>query len=206
VRRSIQPPVGGGIRNGALATVVSVDAERERVVLRVGDERVIPVSREYIDRADLRLAYVHHPFPAQGQTSDTTHLIIGDHANREGTYVGLTRGRGRTQIYTSLEQLNPGASDVGLLALADAVGRAEPCVPSIQSPLALEAATAEGEADETQEPGVAAAINAKTGAESRTRAASTEAPASCGWRRRQRMDERTRRAPRQHPDRVGGAR
>jgi conjugative relaxase-like TrwC/TraI family protein len=148
VRRGVQLPVGGKVRNGTVGTVVSVDVEREQLVLRLGDERVVPLSREYVDRADLRLAYVQHPFPAQGQTTDTTHLIIGDHASREGTYVGLTRGRDRTQLYTSLEQLSPDATDVGLLALAEVVGRSEPAVPSIRTPLAFVTPAAEVVPDE----------------------------------------------------------
>ena len=49
----------------------------------------------------MRLAYVQHPFPAQGQTTDTTHLIASEHATQQGTYVALTRARHRTHIHAN---------------------------------------------------------------------------------------------------------
>ena len=54
------------------------------------------MDREQVEQADLRLAYVQHPVPAQGVTTDTTHLIVADHATAEGTYVALTRAREQT--------------------------------------------------------------------------------------------------------------
>ena len=41
-------------------------------------------TRERVRQADLRLAYVQHPVPAQGLTTDTTHLIVAEHATSEG--------------------------------------------------------------------------------------------------------------------------
>jgi hypothetical protein len=85
------------------------------------------------------IAYVQHPFPAQGQTTDTTHLILAEHATREGSYVALTRARRRTHIHASLDQLDSDDTQGPLAALARHMSRTEPELPSIQTPLAHEA-------------------------------------------------------------------
>jgi len=91
---------------------------------------------------DLRLAYVQHPFPAQGRTTDTTHLIVAEHVTQEGSYVALTRAREETHIDAgngSSDQLDV---DDRLQTLAERMGRTEPDVPSIHVPLAHETAVA----------------------------------------------------------------
>jgi hypothetical protein len=64
---------------------------------------VVGLDAQQLDRADVRLAYVQHPFPAQGRTSDTAHLIVAERATQEGSYVGLTRARDRTMIYADVD-------------------------------------------------------------------------------------------------------
>ena len=83
--------------------------------------------------ADLRLAYVQHPFPAQGHTADTTHLLISDHTTRDGAYVGITRARDTTNIYATA----PAAAEPydRLQQVAENMSRTEPELPSIQTPL-----------------------------------------------------------------------
>ncbi|MGO9794303.1 MAG: hypothetical protein ACLP8S_33705 [Solirubrobacteraceae bacterium] len=49
--------------------------------LRLDDGAELTLTEQQTADADLRLVYVQHPFPAQGQTTDTTHLIIGERAN-----------------------------------------------------------------------------------------------------------------------------
>ena len=63
------------------------------------------MDREQAEQADLRLAYVQHPIPAQGVTQTPTHLIVAEHATAEGTYVALTRAREQTDIHVSEEML-----------------------------------------------------------------------------------------------------
>jgi hypothetical protein len=101
------------------------------------DGSTIAMRREQIEQADLRLAYVQHPVPAQGVTADTTHLIVADHATAEGTYVALTRAREQTHIHVSEEMLLDSELEP-LERLAERVGRAEPEVPSIAVPLAAQ--------------------------------------------------------------------
>jgi hypothetical protein len=114
--------------------VIDVHDNADALVLDLGAGQPVRLAREQIDRADLRLAYVQHPFPAQGQTTDTAHLIVSEHATQEGTYVAITRGRNQTRLYASLQQL--GDPEDPIVALADHVGRSEPEIPSIDTPLA----------------------------------------------------------------------
>lgn len=138
VRQTLQRAGNGPLRNGTNAEVTTVDADAREVGLQLGDGETVTLTERQIADADLRLAYVQHPFPAQGHTTDTTHLIIGDHTTREGSYVGLTRARQRTDIYAARR----GDSDPGtnrLQDLAERMNRSEPEVPSIVTPLALDA-------------------------------------------------------------------
>ncbi len=84
-----------------------------------------------------------HTFPAQGQTVDRAHVIGEPLADANGTYVALSRARESTRLYASLEQLGaPGDQDAGretqLARLAGQLGRSEPELPSISTPLAHE--------------------------------------------------------------------
>jgi len=81
------------------------------VSLGLADGRQATLDREQAARADLRLAYVQHPFPAQGQTTDTAHLIIAEHATQEGSYVALTRAREQTHIYAASPADQPSEVD-----------------------------------------------------------------------------------------------
>ncbi|MGH2862766.1 MAG: hypothetical protein ACRDLT_14860 [Solirubrobacteraceae bacterium] len=126
---------GGPVRNGTTATVTEIDPRAGQLSMTLADGSTLAMDRERAEQADLRLAYVQHPVPAQGVTTDTTHLIVADHATAEGAYVALTRARNRTDIHASEEMLQ----DVELEPmerLAERVGRAEPEVPSIAMPLA----------------------------------------------------------------------
>jgi ATP-dependent exoDNAse (exonuclease V) alpha subunit len=137
VRRTIPHPELGRLRNGTTAQVTSVDPGDAVLSLRLADGHHVGLDRDQADRADLRLAYVQHPFPAQGHTSDTAHVIVGEHATREGTYVALTRARHTTHIYAAHERhADQSPENEPLMHLADRVSRAEPELPSIHVALA----------------------------------------------------------------------
>jgi conjugative relaxase-like TrwC/TraI family protein len=138
VRRTIRHPNGGQLRNGTSGQVIDVDPAGELLTLRLADQRTVTLDRAQIDRADIRLSYVQHPFPAQGRTSDTAHVIVAEHTTQEGSYVALTRARENTHIHASLEQLDLAVDDDRLAALAEHIGRSEPDLPSIRTPLAYE--------------------------------------------------------------------
>ncbi|MGI8429071.1 MAG: AAA family ATPase, partial [Solirubrobacteraceae bacterium] len=141
IRRTLAHPAHGVLHNGQSASVCEVDEDRGGLSLELKDGRRVALGEEQIARADIRLSYVQHPFPAQGVTSDTAHMIVGEHATAEGSYVALTRARESTRLYASGEQLDDDGADARrghLQALAEQIGRSEPEVPSIHTPLAHE--------------------------------------------------------------------
>jgi hypothetical protein len=101
----------------------------------------------------VRLAYVQHPFPAQGRTTDTAHLIVAEHATEEGSYVAITRARQQAHVYASRELLEIDQSEPYIEPLAEHVARAEPEIPSIRYPLAHEAHIAREHAREHDRKG-----------------------------------------------------
>jgi conjugative relaxase-like TrwC/TraI family protein len=137
IRRTIHHPVAGQLRNGTTAQVDSINPDARTILLKTQNGRQIVLAEEQAARADLRLAYIQHPFPAQGQTTDTTHIIIAEHATREGSYVALTRARHQTHIYTGQPNVSGDDQDQ-LQALADQLSRTEPDLPSIDTPLSHE--------------------------------------------------------------------
>ncbi|MGH2871623.1 MAG: ATP-dependent DNA helicase, partial [Solirubrobacteraceae bacterium] len=139
VRHTITHPDHGQLRNGAGAIITAVDAHSGELTIRLAGGEEVVLDKEQIEQADLRLAYVQHPFPAQGHTTDTTHVIIAGQAAREGTYVAITRARERTDIYSAEAEVESPEGD-RLERLAERVSQTEPEVPSISMPLAHEQA------------------------------------------------------------------
>jgi hypothetical protein len=157
IRHTIQHPEHGAVRNGTAAQITDINTNTAVLELRLADGTDLRLTESQIADADLRLAYAQHPFPAQGQTTDTTHLIIGEHATREGTYVGLTRAHQTTSIYAA-DAPDPAPDDDRLQNLADHVSRAEPDVPSIRIPLTPGPELDTGPRLETTTPGASFTI------------------------------------------------
>jgi hypothetical protein len=103
IRNTVRHPDLGQIRDGTTGRVRAVEPENELLTLRMFDQRHTTFGRGQIDAADIRLSYVQHPFPAQGQTTDTTELIVGEHTTQDGSYVALTRARYSSHIHAGLE-------------------------------------------------------------------------------------------------------
>ena len=137
IRRTLQHPVHGQLRNGTTAQIAGVDPAAQTIDIALADGDRLTMDREQLDRAQLRLAYVQHPFPAQGQTSDTAHFIVSEHATQEGSYVALTRARQQTHLYAA-EPLDQAPDADRLQAVAERISRTEPDLPSIHTPLAHE--------------------------------------------------------------------
>ena len=57
--------------------------------------------------------------PAQGQTTDSAHLIVAEHATQEGSYVALTRARHRTDVYAHIDEDSVVAGPNQLVSLAE---------------------------------------------------------------------------------------
>jgi len=138
---SVHPQLGA-VRNGTRGTVLDVADDEQTATVQLTDGRQASFDRGQLDAGSARLAYVSHTWPAQGQTVDRAHVIAGEHADANGTYVALTRAREQTRVYASAERLDAGDQDGGredrLARLADRLGRSEPEVPSIAVALAHE--------------------------------------------------------------------
>ncbi len=151
IRRTIKRGEHGQLRNGTTAQVTGIDEDTRRLELELPGGRQIQLDPEQATRADLRLAYVQHPFPAQGHTTNTTHLIIAEHATQEGSYVALTRAREETHIYADNQPADQPNDGDRLQQLAERMSRTEPNLPSIHVPLAHETAlTAQRDLDAGQ--------------------------------------------------------
>jgi len=138
LRRNIHHPDHGPLRNGTTATITTVNPHRATAELQLPDGSEVTLDQEQLARSQARLAYVQHPFPAQGQTSDTAYLIVGPHTTQEGSYVAITRARHTTQIHASQPRPEPGQEQDPLVPLARRMSRTEPDLPSISTPLAHE--------------------------------------------------------------------
>ena len=140
IRHPIAHPDLGRISNGTAGEVTDVAPDGQEARLRLSDGREAVFPRELLDAGQTRLSYVQHPFPAQGVTTDTGHVIVGEHATAEGSYVALTRARASTHLYATPNlEPDPGAGQDGVVAdLAERMGRTDPEIPSIALPLAHE--------------------------------------------------------------------
>jgi len=144
LRAASTHPELGAVRNGTRGRVVDVADDGQHATVALSDGRQASWDRGQLDAASARLGYVSHTWPAQGQTVDRAHVIAGEHADANGTYVALTRARESTRLYASSERLDAaGVEDGGgrgeqLGRLAERLGREEVEVPSIAVALAHE--------------------------------------------------------------------
>jgi conjugative relaxase-like TrwC/TraI family protein len=143
VRHTITHPEHGPLRNGTGATISAVDPRSGELQLRLTNGEQLTLEQGQVEQADLRLAYVQHPFPAQGHTTDTAHLIIAGQVTREGTYVAITRARQATDIYATPAEEGSTINADPLGQLAERLSQTEPEVPSISTPLAHETTLSE---------------------------------------------------------------
>jgi conjugative relaxase-like TrwC/TraI family protein len=134
LRHTINHPDHGRLRNGTTALIRDIDPDVQTIELALTTGQPVNLTIDQADAAQLRLAYVQHPFPAQGITTDTAHLIVSAHATREGTYVALTRAREETHLYAD-ESFDSDRDGDRLQALAERISRTEPDLPSIAVPL-----------------------------------------------------------------------
>ena len=141
IRRTMNHPEHGPLRNGTTATIRDIGPAARTIELTLPTGQPVNLTVDQADAAQLRLAYVQHPFPAQGLTTDTAHLIVSAHATREGTYVALTRAREETHLYAE-EPVDSDRDGDRLQALAERISQTEPDLPSIAIPLGHERTSA----------------------------------------------------------------
>lgn len=87
------------VLNGTTGTITTLDGERVEIATDRGP-RCLPF--DYAS-AHLTRAYAMTVHKAQGQTVDTTHVLLADDAYREMAYVMLSRHRDVTAIYEACE-------------------------------------------------------------------------------------------------------
>jgi len=71
-------------------TVTGLRTDGAAVVAGTLGQRVLPAA--YV-RDHVELAYASTVYGAQGATTDTAHLVVGEHTGAAGAYVAMTRGR-----------------------------------------------------------------------------------------------------------------
>ena len=139
------------VENGTPARVLAV--EPGGAVLELDDGRRGTWTREQLDKADLRLGYVQHPWPGQGLTVERLHYVHDTLANARATYVAATRPRGEFRLYAAretLEQIRDDRDQHELDVLAASLGQAEQEAPSIDVPLARDREDREPEPHERE--------------------------------------------------------
>ena len=82
IRLPLDHPQLGRIPNGTTGHVLDVNDSQDEAILRLADGRQARFTQAQAEQASVRLAYVQHPFPAQGHTTDTTHLLVAQHATQ----------------------------------------------------------------------------------------------------------------------------
>ena len=97
LRQSINHPRHGRLPNGTTATIQTINPLAKTATLTLADNHTLTLTQRQLDQASARLAYVQHPFPAQGTTTDTAHLIAAEHATHRGTYVAVWTYLGSTE-------------------------------------------------------------------------------------------------------------
>jgi len=107
------------VENGTLARVTHARGHAVRLTTEEAEPREISVDT--LRFSDLRLGYAQHVYKAQGATVDRALVLCGGwQTDREHGYVALTRGRTRTDVYVSREDLGEDGLDAGAITrLAD---------------------------------------------------------------------------------------
>ena len=156
VRRTLNHP-DRQLRNGTTATITQIEPDEQAATIRLADDSELRLNRRQLDQADIRLAYVQHPLPAQGATVDTAYLILTDQTTKEGAYVAISRSRKSSHIHAGWEALTADPEQEPLPRLAELLARTEPDIPSIATPLAHERQIEEN-IDRQQDAGLTAPI------------------------------------------------
>ena len=125
----------GRVENGTSARVLTVAATGAEADVMLGDGRRATWTRQQLDKADVRLGYVQHPWPGQGLTVDRLHYVHDELAGGRSSYVAATRPREEFHVYAAretLEEIRDGRDELSDLdVLAQSLGQTEPDAPSI---------------------------------------------------------------------------
>jgi len=92
-----------GVHNALFATVVAIDAGAGSLTVEVDGGGRILVPSSYLADGHLHYAYATTIHKAQGATCERTLLLGDDRLYREAGYTGLSRGRGRNDLYVVVD-------------------------------------------------------------------------------------------------------
>jgi hypothetical protein len=88
------------VLNGDLATVTSVDQERNRLTVRLDrDPETRDLPAWYLDQGHVDYGYAMTAHKAQGVTTGHTFVIVDGTTDREWAYVAMSRGRQANTLY-----------------------------------------------------------------------------------------------------------
>ena len=89
-----------GVLNGDLATITDFDPQRRSVTLRLDrTDRPVTVPHWYLDDGHLDWGYALTGHKAQGATARRAHTVVEGAADRQWTYVTMSRGQEANTIY-----------------------------------------------------------------------------------------------------------
>ena len=88
-----------GVVNGSRGVVEGIDGAAAELIVRLDDERVVTIPKDYIEAGHVTHAYAITGHKAQGMTTDRA-LVLGDESMyREWGYVAMSRGREENRLY-----------------------------------------------------------------------------------------------------------
>lgn len=90
---------GLGVVNGSRGAVEALDEDERALRVRLDDERVVMLPKDYLEAGHVTHAYAITGHKAQGMTTDRA-LVLGDESMyREWGYVAMSRGREENRLY-----------------------------------------------------------------------------------------------------------
>jgi ATP-dependent exoDNAse (exonuclease V) alpha subunit len=119
------------VENGETGTLRRLDADRREVDVELPDRTV---SLRGAAVGSLRLGYARHVYSAQGRTVDRVYAVMGGwQTGREGSYVGVSRARESSTVFTDFSSLEVGSHDrkSALRQLAERIGESREKVSAI---------------------------------------------------------------------------
>ena len=88
-----------GVINGSRGVVEDIDLDKLGIQVRLDDDRVVLLPRDYLEERDVTHAYAITGHKAQGMTTDRTFVLGDESLYREWGYVAMSRGREENRLY-----------------------------------------------------------------------------------------------------------
>jgi len=100
-----------GVTNGTMGTVIAIDPRSALVTVTTDRGRTVTIC--LTSYPHLELGYAMTVYKSQGQTAEQALVLVGaDMADRELSYVALSRSRGETHLFIDASQAGPNLADL----------------------------------------------------------------------------------------------